>query len=188
MFSGRTSISDPDLGECIVFGGSRLVVVMFLVLGCGLLVASVVGTSGAAGPSGPALVAAGGAVCLICAAWFWRTHLAIGTRGFRFVRPFRRVQLLWSQVAACDLIDENTKQAQLVVRLWDGRDRDAGCIKIESGGITFSASGHAIRALMAERLKAFWAAVPDQSGPKPATGQDEAQELHSVGPLDWQDK
>jgi hypothetical protein len=55
----------------------------------------------------------------------------------------------------------------------------------------FSAGGLVIWQLMSVRWKTYWATIPDWPGARPDTGQDEAQylqSLHSVGPLDWQDK
>ena len=191
--SARKTISDPELGECTVFGGSRYGFVVFSLMGC-VLFASFAwsaeqAASGAAGssamsPSQLAVALVLSAVSFLAAAWFWRTHLAVGERGFRLVEPFRRVQLLWSQVGACDLVDENTKKEKLVVGLWSGQSGNAGSVKIGS----ISASNHAIWELMNARWKAAWASVPDWSGAKPDTEKDEAQELQSVEPLDWQEK
>jgi hypothetical protein len=191
--SARKTISDPELGECTVFGGSRYGFVVFSLMGCAGFVPSAwsaeQAASGAAGSSAMSTsqLAAGlalSAVSFLVAAWFWRTHLAVGERGFRLVEPFKRVQLLWSQVGSCDLIDENTKREKLVVGLWCGQGGNAGSVKIGS----ISASNHAIWELMTARWKAAWAAVPDWSGAKPDTEKDAAHELQSVQPLDWQEK
>lgn len=162
MFSGRGTISDPDLGECTVIGGSRFAVALFSVLGCALLGA--VGWSVAQAASGTAdqsgwgssqlaLMLVLGAVSITCAVWYWRTDLTVGERGFRLVRPFQRVQLMWGQVSSCDLKYEHTRREQLVVGLRGRRDGEADAIQFSSA--TFSASGHAIWQLMSTRWKAF---------------------------------
>jgi len=91
-------------------------------------------------------------------------------------------------VGFCELKQENTREEYLLVGLWSEQGGHGDEIKIDSGGATFSASGHAICELVNARWNAFWASVPDWSGPRPDSWQDKAPELHAVGPLDWQEK
>jgi hypothetical protein len=91
--------------------------------------------------------------------------------------------MLWSQVGSCDLAEENTKMEQLLIGVWSKRGDPSEPVKIGCRG--FSASGPAIWELMNAHWKAYWATVPPESGAKPDTGKNEAQELQSIGPLDW---
>ena len=103
---GQQAISDRDLGECVVFGGSRSYIAFFAL--SGLLFTLFFGWSVAEAASGSSKsdaswIAAPAFLAFFSwasAAWLWRTQLVIGERGFRYVRPFRRVELPWRAVSA----------------------------------------------------------------------------------------
>jgi len=158
MMSDRPTVWDVDLGECVVFGGSRSVIMCFGGLGALFLFFVAQSALGIAGRDAMSASQMAGAAGLAVAAWlvaagFWRTRLMIGALGFRYVMPFRSLRLSWGQVSSIEVVSRGKGDA-LVVRLGDAQRTSASRIRI--GGIaSFSAANSEICDLMNTRRAAF---------------------------------
>lgn len=142
VIKGRWTATDPDLGACVVFRGSRGYVAFFtisaLVWGAllvGAIVETALGTARgpASGIFGLAILAAFTSMCAVGQS---RTQMVVGERGFRYVRPFRRVSAGWSEVLAVQA-GPRRASAAMVVSLSGDRGKSANSIRIKSA---FSAS------------------------------------------------
>lgn len=152
MIWGRRRVVDLFLGDCVVFGGSRILIAFFGAFGLGCLILGVTDTWRSMGPwlLGP--------IALLFAAWTMNQQLAIGERGFRYVGPFRKLEATWSNVDSID-VQRNGQVSVLVVGMSDGSRAGSRSVRI---GLMFSAgSGEISDQMMARRL----ASLADRSGP-----------------------
>lgn len=115
---------DPELGESSVVGGSRASYALAIMgvaslgyLAWGYLQPAQAGGTATVGQT--IVIGLGGIGFCVGAVWTWRTQLVIGRRGFRYVRPFRRVQASWTGVGRVDVLGER-RSKKLIVPLLDG--------------------------------------------------------------------
>jgi hypothetical protein len=166
MLSGRWTTSDPDLGECTVFGCNRFLIAIFasfalvvLLLVTGTAVATALGIGGK--NATPTNVAAGSVADLVgwlALAYVLRVRLLIGERGFRYVRPVRAVNtpmvVSWRQVLGIQMVYPPATHGRLVISLRDGKYGYETTIRLITYG-TFAARGEEICELMNTRWAAF---------------------------------
>jgi hypothetical protein len=104
MLEDRPTVVDPELGECVVYAGSRLNAAIFAGLGLVLLLISgSASTTGYGMPTdtwNPAILIFCAAFWLV-ALWIVTMRLLVGERGFRYSRPFNSVEIPWSLVSRC---------------------------------------------------------------------------------------
>ncbi|MGD0863494.1 MAG: hypothetical protein ABSA21_12200 [Candidatus Limnocylindrales bacterium] len=167
MFGELETTVDPDLGECTVFRGSRTWIPLAILGVVILLVVAVSALQGpgaliTATPSQWALMAVVGLLFCGLAVWNSRMQLVIAERGFRYVRPLRRVQAPWSMVGNCT-VEATHGNRRLVVPLSQGGRQSNVYLPA-----LFSASLTQICDLMNARRTTFGTTVPDRSGTKGA--------------------
>lgn len=167
MFEARWTAADPNIGDCIVIRGSRVIsvvsvaaVFVCLCLAYGTLQPPPGGCRSCASPAGPSLAfwAVAALVCGIVAFSTWRTRLAIGARGFRWDKPLRPLQapleVLWSQVDCCGVDASHASRSaryRLVVVLSDKSEVRIGGEFLARG---FSTSWWDICDLMEDKRRA----------------------------------
>ena len=155
MTTGRPTIQDPELGESVVFVGSRLAIVLALALGV-VCVVGLVTANANDGTIGYALTGVVGVLAFCGAALTWRVRLVVGDRGFRYTRPGRTVEVAWSSVSSIGL-ERWGRGNQLVVRFRGAETAGvpSGATRLRLGRVPFSARLLVIFELMKSRRAAF---------------------------------
>jgi hypothetical protein len=178
MLEDRPMFVDPELGECVVYSGSRLNAAIFAGLGLVLLLLS--GSASTTGYGTPTDTWNPG-ILIVCAAfwglalWIVRIRLLVGERGFRYSRPFSSVEIPWALVSRCRAEVWGSRRGRLawVAVLLSGAEDggDPNGTKMRLGLLGFSAgNGEIAREMNAARLAALQANASERSEPDDADG------------------